>query len=245
MTDQKQGKGFFKKPRTRMLLLAIVAFLILQKDFSFNLNLSAPSHFPEEEQPISPTIPSIPKPNAKESKITEQQADQSESPSTSSLLPSTHSTNEQALKRLKKIKRAVHQAYIRRFSRVAIDEMNKFNIPASIILGQAMLNSLAGTSEPARLGNNHFHLNCKKWTGKKLQSKEKICYRKYESPWSSFRNHSQYITTGTFKKLKSISKTDYKAWAKGLEKARYSNNKSYAKQLIKTIELYDLHRFDL
>ena len=137
------------------------------------------------------------------------------------------------------------QAYIARFSKVAASERKKFGIPASIILGNALLHSLAGTAEIAEAGaNNHFALRCTPdWQGPQ-RTYAGQCYRQYENAWTSFRDHSFYITTGSFSHLRQLSDTDYKGWADALEKAGFSQEKDLGRQLVKAIQVYGLEKLD-
>ena len=61
------------------------------------------------------------------------------------------------------------EAYIRRFAKTAVTEMEKYKVPASITLAQGMLESSFGESRLATEGNNHFGVKCHSdWTGEKI-----------------------------------------------------------------------------
>ncbi|MFZ2900961.1 MAG: glucosaminidase domain-containing protein [Saprospiraceae bacterium] len=122
---------------------------------------------------------------------------------------------------------------VERFARVALAERSKFNIPASILLAQAILCSHNGESPYVKKGNNYFALPAK--SGE---------YRAFHSAWESFREHSKRMRAGEFDSLQRIPLTDYKAWASGLEDAGFSPERGYARNLIRIVELLDLDQFD-
>lgn len=137
------------------------------------------------------------------------------------------------------------KGFLRRFHQVAVAERKKYGIPASIILANALLQSYAGKRDVTLKNFNHFALPCSfDWNGEgeKLEGK---CYRKYENAWISFRDHSVFVTSGKFAKLRSNTNYDYKAWAKGLEKLGYpSDFNNLADKLIEIIEKYELEQLD-
>ncbi|MEI6456093.1 MAG: glucosaminidase domain-containing protein [bacterium] len=139
--------------------------------------------------------------------------------------------------------------YIKRFSGVAAKEMMLYRIPASITLAQGIIESNAGQSRLAVDANNHFGIKCQKdWSGKTYYQDDDApneCFRKYDTPWESFRDHSYFLTQRSrYKALFDLDVTDYREWAKGLKAAGYATNPQYADLLIKTIENYELYRFD-
>ncbi len=141
-----------------------------------------------------------------------------------------------------------HQ-YIRKYADLAIEEMNRTGIPASITMAQALLESDDGNSYLAVYGNNHFGIKCHKdWKGKKIRfddDKRNECFRKYNSVEESYRDHSDFIRNGQrYAFLFSLNPKDYKTWAKGLKKAGYATNPHYARMLIKIIEDNKLYLLD-
>lgn len=122
---------------------------------------------------------------------------------------------------------------VERFARVALTERSKFNIPASIVLAQAILCSQNGESPSVKKGYNYFALTAK--SGE---------YRSFHSAWESFREHSKRMRAGDFESLQRVPLTDYKAWASGLEDAGFSPERDYARNLVRIIELLDLDQFD-
>lgn len=141
------------------------------------------------------------------------------------------------------------QEYIDNYKTIAIEEMKKSGIPASIKLAQGMLESDNGNSTLARKANNHFGIKChKSWNGKTFyqdDDKEDECFRKYSDPEESFKDHTRFIITGDrYRFLFDYKTTDYKRWAKGLKKAGYATNPRYPELLIGIIERYNLSHFD-
>ena len=141
------------------------------------------------------------------------------------------------------------ETYIEKYSSIAIDEMNRYNIPASITLAQGILESGNGESILATEGNNHFGIKChENWNGETIiedDDEKGECFRKYIKVADSYRDHSLFLTERErYASLFLLSPTNYKAWAKGLKKAGYATNPKYSTLLIDLIEKYDLSRFD-
>ncbi|MGJ1363339.1 glucosaminidase domain-containing protein [Sphingobacterium spiritivorum] len=139
-------------------------------------------------------------------------------------------------------------SYIERYKGVAISEMNKYGIPASIKLAQALLESGSGNSYLAREANNHFGIKCGGvWNGRSVNrpdDNENDCFRVYDNPDQSFKDHSQFLLRKRYEKLFLLDKDDYKGWARGLKSAGYATNPRYAELLIDMIERYELYRYD-
>ena len=141
------------------------------------------------------------------------------------------------------------EKYIARYSSIAIEEMNRYNIPASITLAQGILESGNGESRLATEGKNHFGIKChKNWSGETIlvdDDKKGECFRKYSKVIDSYRDHSLFLTERErYAFLFKYKRTDYKKWAKGLKKAGYATNPKYPTLLVDLIENYNLNRFD-
>lgn len=141
------------------------------------------------------------------------------------------------------------QQYINKYKDVAIKQMHKHKIPASIILAQACLESGDGNSTLARKANNHFGIKCHNgWKGKGYKHDDDAkgeCFRKYNDPIDSFTDHSYFLISGSrYNSLFDLPITDYKGWAHGLKAAGYATNPKYAKLLIDIIEEYKLYKYD-
>lgn len=139
--------------------------------------------------------------------------------------------------------------YIQKFAKYAVEEMEKYNIPASITLAQGLLETGGGQSILAQQGNNHFGIKCKEdWTGKTMKYTDDApneCFRVYEDPRDSYEDHSKFLANRPYYKgLFLLDPKDYKAWAFGLKKAGYATNPRYAYILIDKIEKYKLYEFD-
>lgn len=160
----------------------------------------------------------------------------------------THKKDESAAKRAAKRKKQM--AYVKRFSKVAKTEMEKYGIPASITLAQGLLESNVGASRLATRNNNHFGIKCfSKRCGKGhcsnfTDDSHKDFFRKYRSAWESYRAHSKLLTAKRYSKLYKLKKTDYKGWATGLKKAGYATDPKYAEKIIALIEDLKLHQYD-
>ena len=144
---------------------------------------------------------------------------------------------------------AQYQEYVDQWSSVAIEQMNRYRIPASITLAQGLLESGAGRSELAREGNNHFGIKCHNgWTGPtvyKDDDQRNDCFRSYKTARESYEDHSRFLVNGRrYQSLFSLKMTDYKGWARGLKAAGYATNPKYADRLIEIIEVYKLYEYD-
>ncbi|MCD6354141.1 MAG: glucosaminidase domain-containing protein [Prolixibacteraceae bacterium] len=139
--------------------------------------------------------------------------------------------------------------YINKYQLLAIEEMNRSGIPASITMAQACLESSDGTSKLAKKSNNHFGIKCKKgWKGKKMyydDDKRHECFRKYKTVEDSYIDHTNFLMNNPrYALLFKLAPTDYKGWAKGLKKAGYATANHYDKHLISIIEEFQLYRLD-
>jgi len=140
-------------------------------------------------------------------------------------------------------------AYVLKYSQIAVDEMNRSGVPASITLAQGILESGNGLSALAKKSNNHFGIKCHgSWTGEKVYHDDDAkgeCFRAYKEVRHSYEDHTDFLVRGSrYEFLFELSPTDYKGWAKGLKKAGYATAPDYADKLIRIIEDEELHRFD-
>ena len=141
------------------------------------------------------------------------------------------------------------QKYIDKYGAIAVDEMYRSGVPASITLAQGLLESRYGLSELAAKGNNHFGIKCHNdWKGKSMKvddDRRGECFRVYSSAVQSFQDHSDFLRyRDRYKALFELEITDYKGWAYGLSKAGYATDPAYPQKLIRLIEDYGLYRFD-
>lgn len=139
--------------------------------------------------------------------------------------------------------------YVAEFSDIAMEEMLQYGIPASITLAQGILESGAGVGELTLKANNHFGIKCHTgWQGDTVyhdDDERGECFRKYNDPKYSYRDHSLFLTQRSrYQDLFKLRKDDYVAWAKGLRKAGYATDPRYPEKLIGIIERYSLQNYD-
>lgn len=139
--------------------------------------------------------------------------------------------------------------YISKYKEIAKNSMQQFGVPASITLSQALLESGSGTGSLCLQANNHFGIKCRKdWTGSSVKYDDDAlqeCFRKYDDPKDSFKDHSQFLLSKPwYAKLFKLDVKDYKAWAKGLKAAGYATDPIYSQKLINLIEKYKLYDID-
>ncbi len=141
-------------------------------------------------------------------------------------------------------------AYINTYKALAIAEMQRSGVPASIILAQGVHETGAGTSDLVIASNNHFGIKCKTgWTGQVVYHDDDArgeCFRGYAVAADSYRDHSDYLSqTPRYASLFKLNPEDYSGWAYGLKRAGYATNPKYPQILIKLIEDYDLQKYSL
>ena len=141
------------------------------------------------------------------------------------------------------------QDYINKYQMLAIEEMGRSGIPASIKMAQACLESAYGQSELSRKSNNHFGIKCKSnWRGQKVyydDDHKNECFRKYRSVEESYIDHSNFLMSNPrYAFLFTLPPDDYKGWAKGLKQAGYATARYYDKSLIELIEKHKLFQLD-
>lgn len=139
--------------------------------------------------------------------------------------------------------------YITNFNEIAKQNMKMHGVPASITLAQGILESGAGKGKLALSANNHFGIKCHKgWTGDSVKhddDAEQECFRKYEQPQESYKDHSLFLTSRPrYASLFKLDKGDYQSWAKGLKAAGYATDVKYPDKLIGLIERFELYKFD-
>ncbi|MBF1442031.1 MAG: glucosaminidase domain-containing protein [Prevotella nanceiensis] len=141
-----------------------------------------------------------------------------------------------------------YQTYIDQYKDIAIEEMLRYNIPASITLAQGLFESAAGQSRLALYSNNHFGIKCHDWTGRSVRHDDdelQECFRAYDNVRQSYEDHSKFLVNKPrYRSLFSLPRTDYRGWARGLKAAGYATNPQYANKLIEIIELYKLYQYD-
>lgn len=140
--------------------------------------------------------------------------------------------------------------YIETYKELAIAEMQRSGVPASITLAQGIHETMAGQSKLVQKSNNHFGIKCKSnWTGESVSHDDDArgeCFRKYPKAEDSYRDHSDFLKNSTrYASLFELDPTDYEGWANGLKKAGYATNPKYPQVLIKLIEDYQLQDYTM
>ena len=141
------------------------------------------------------------------------------------------------------------QFYVDNFKEIAKNNMKTHGIPASITLAQGILESGAGKGKLAQSANNHFGIKCHTgWTGESVKHDDDAaqeCFRKYQHPSESYRDHSLFLTSRPrYANLFKLDRGDYEAWAKGLKAAGYATDVKYPDKLIGLIERFELYKYD-
>lgn len=147
-------------------------------------------------------------------------------------------------------------SYIDEYKDLAIAEMYRTGIPASITLSQGLHESTNGTSRLAVEANNHFGIKCKSyWVGAKFYHKDddldtsgnllESCFRAYGNSLESYVDHSNFLVNSRhYKELFTFDKTDYISWAYGLKRCGYATDEQYPEKLINKINQYSLYQYD-
>jgi LysM repeat protein len=141
------------------------------------------------------------------------------------------------------------EEYVNTYRSIAVAEMKRSGIPASVTLAQGILETEHGNSELVKKSNNHFGIKCKStWTGESVTHTDDApneCFRKYPNAADSYKDHSDYLKTSPrYASLFQLDPSDYKGWAHGLKRAGYATNPRYPQIVISNIEKYNLQQYD-
>lgn len=144
----------------------------------------------------------------------------------------------------------VIKAYIATYRDIAISEMQRTGVPASITLAQGIHETQAGQSKLVLKSNNHFGIKCKsEWKGESVSHDDDArgeCFRKYADPADSYKDHSDFLKNRAhYASLFTLDPTDFEGWAHGLKKAGYATNPKYPQILIRIIRDYNLQDYTL
>lgn len=206
------------------LIFLTVAFLA-----SCGTNKKVPRKIPKKKE--------IVKPVSKDAPVIVERTDETR-PATTVIEPPANASYEEIV-----------QIYIQNFKEVVKEEMLLYGIPASIKMAQGILESGAGKGSLTSRSNNHFGIKCHQgWTGESVRHDDdeiQECFRKYNDPRYSFRDHSLFLTSRPrYSNLFKLKKDDYRGWAKGLRQAGYATDPKYPDKLINIIERYELYKLD-
>ncbi|MFK7808023.1 MAG: glycoside hydrolase family 73 protein [Saprospiraceae bacterium] len=219
-----------KLPWLKLSIVALAAFVLFEKDMQFNFAMKSPLPIFSDEDDNRP--------------LTNAQTSIAQTVAMKSGTENPYAPAEPMSLRDRQVR-----DFVRSYSELAIKEMHLSGVPASITIGQALIESRCGLSRLAKKNNNFFGIKCfskkcpKGHCTNATDDHHKDFFRKYNHANKSFRHHSQILTQGRYKHLSSYGK-DYKAWSKGLKKAGYATDKTYDKKLIKIIETYKLYDLD-
>jgi hypothetical protein len=141
------------------------------------------------------------------------------------------------------------EEYVRKYKNLAMQHQKEYKIPASITLAQGLLESAAGGSYLAKMGNNHFGIKCKEtWDGKKIYHTDDApdeCFRRYSTVEDSYKDHALFLAKRKYyTSLFKLDLYDYKGWAHGLQRCGYATDKRYGEKLVRLIETYELYKYD-
>jgi flagellum-specific peptidoglycan hydrolase FlgJ len=205
---------------------------------------------PAQKKPAARTVAQKPASNNGQMKKIEDQYQGAKEPGKSTTNSTVYSKQEilEATTRVKVTTEMVFN-YIGQYKDIAKSNMAQYGIPASIILGQGILESGAGTGPLSTLANNHFGIKChKEWTGPSVAYDDDAaqeCFRKYDDPSQSYQDHSLFLTSrDRYSFLFDLDRRDYQGWARGLKVAGYATDPKYPDKLIGIIERYQLNRYD-
>lgn len=214
----------------KLTVVALCLYIYLGKDFSFNLQVHVPEIITQPEKPSS---------NEKmtDASNTTAHVDKLEMPS---FWGNSKEEKRNASVELAAVGEGVKHAYLKRFANVAVQEQDRFGIPASVILATAMYQSTAGEGDVTTQSENHFALLCDSEWRSACKSVDGVSYRKYESAWASFRDFSQYAN----RHFSNLKGSDYRSWAMSMQKSNLFKESNFAKTLIEIIEGYRLQEMD-
>lgn len=257
----------------RIVMIVLIGLIVLRKDISLQFNLKSPMQNEEvvptatntkgQAELMKQTLPmnDVDTPTKPTNSVKSPKVNPTKKPTTPAnnnpefsglglvMNPDYAKRNNIDPKVVKRKKMTVNQ-YVKRFAPVAVAEMKKYNIPASITLAQGLLESNVGQSRLATENNNHFGIKCFSKNCKAghctnhNDDSHKDFFRKYDTVWESYRAHSLFLQRTRYRHLLKLPRTDYKSWAKGLSKAGYATDKRYPEKIIGIIENLKLHRFD-
>ena len=224
-------------------LVLLVLYAVLSKDLSFNISIEAPetpAAQPQPEDELQTTRQS------RRETLTDNGLNAAHATSHFDLLPSWgDNPNAQLMLLMERTDRGDIRKFIKRFSHVAEAEQEKYGIPASIILAQGLLQSMAGQHPAVDRGNNYFQLLCTDdWQGQTQDGEKGQCLRRYDNAWMSFRDHSLFLTTGSNGHLRRLNGASYQQWAEGLQQSKHNDNDELGQQLIQIIKEFDLDEYD-
>ena len=225
----------------KLTLIAAFGWFVFQNNLSFTFNYNGPAEAPgATEKPIQPLTTEEPV------RFSDKKTTSLRGALSQMKLPlfGGRSADFDGMSVLEQTDETVIRQYLERFAQVALSEQRKYGIPASIILANALLHSGAGQRPLVEQGENHFSIQCGDATRHESFYVEDRCFRKYKNAWSSFRDHSNHVTSGRFKALRALSGKGYRAWTAALEDAEFSRQTELEQKLNRIIEQFGLDKLD-
>ncbi|WP_116108081.1 glucosaminidase domain-containing protein [Lewinella sp. IMCC34191] len=228
----------------RLGLIGCALFLLSQKQVNFNVKLGHPDAN-DSAPALDETSPAdAPSDEAPVTYYTEEGTASAKSGGFFSRFNIFGSSEPDLYERLNGQPEADIDAFLTRFGHVAQAEQEKFGIPASVILATGLLYSRSGKGTTAQSLNNYFRLPCgADWQGATGQA-DGSCLRRYESAWTSFRDFSLTLTAGEYTRLAQFGPRDYRRWSAGMQELGFLDNEQLATDIQRTIDRYQLFRFD-
>lgn len=234
---------FLGKYWLRIGVIGLFCFLLNQKQLDLSIQLGLPDG---EQLPVQERLEPLPPSTAPQPVVSEQpsiltEANPHPTGNDQLTIVPTGSSGERSILALD-----AHsvRAFLQRFVAVARTEQEKYGVPASITLAAGLLQSQAGQGKLVKEANNFFALSCTQdWSGASVQQQGR-CYRAYQNAWTSFRDHSLYVTTGAYSALPALGPDNYRQWAVALEKTGYPGGRGIGQQLLGLVEAWQLHQYD-
>lgn len=237
---------FLGKHWLRIGIVGIFLFVLNKKQLDFSIQLGSPptQQLPPTTTPPAPT-PSLQLTGEQEAPVLTQAGHaKSEGWLSQMNIFSTTKPAPERLRQLQSVDEAVISGFIQRFSHVAKTEQDKYGIPASITLANALIHSKGGRSELSLRNHNYFNLSCTSdWRGPEARDNGQ-CFRAYQNAWTSFRDHSLFVTTGPYTNLSQLGKKNYRAWATALADKGFNQTPDLALQLLTVIDQWQLFQYD-
>ncbi len=239
---------FLKQHWFKFIVVGILLIIYFKKEISLGINFNTPKKVAVVQQEQTPPPEETTDIVIVEEKAADENPSQLEQMGIKeklSALPFWRSGKEDAPDVLPDVPIEVLDEYINRFARLAKGEKEKYGVPAAITLALAMLQSELGQYPLSKNVHNHFRLKCTEdWKGEFSWHKGE-CYRAYDKPWTSFRDYSLFLTTGSNVGLRELPATDYAAWADAIEAMDFFEQDDIPQKLLSIIEKYNLQQLDV
>lgn len=152
-------------------------------------------------------------------------------------------------------KNGLERTFIEAIGRVAKEHDDKYGIPASVTIAQAILESSWGRSELATNAKNLFGIKFKQGDKRESYSVNSMEYvasvpvgmvsrfRKYRSWSESLQDHSDFLMKKRYEK--AFETNNSKDFIREVHKAGYATDPEYSNKVIKIMDDYDLYQYDI